>query len=385
MSRLLVTGGAGFIGANYVHHHLHACPGDEVVVYDALTYASCLESLDDLRDCSRFAFVRGDIRDEQLVRSVMQEHAIDTIVHFAAESHVDRSIEGPQAFISTNVSGTCTLLQAACALWLQDGTCRGHFHHISTDEVFGSLGPDDPPFCEDTPCRPNSPYSASKAASDMLVRAFAHTYQLQCSITNCTNNYGPYQFPEKLIPLALTNLLSGREVPVYGDGRQVRDWLYVADHAAAIDAAMDHARTHAPETGEPCCFVLGAQVQKTNLEVLTELCTVLDDLMTRDAALRERYPHCPPCRGRHSRELLVHVTDRPGHDRRYAVDPQRARQAFGFNPQHGFTEGLRLTVSWYLQHPQWWQPLLARARQGGWRPQSVSGQPQGGPLPASGQ
>lgn len=377
MSRLLVTGGAGFIGANYVHHHLSACPGDEVVVYDALTYASCLQSLDGVRDCPRLTFVQGDIRDEQQVRSVMQEHAIDTIVHFAAESHVDRSIEGPQAFISTNVGGTCTLLQAACALWLQDGTCRGHFHHISTDEVFGTLGPDDPPFCEDTPCRPNSPYAASKAASDMLVRAFARTYRLQASITNCTNNYGPYQFPEKLIPMALTSLLSGRGVPVYGDGRQIRDWLYVGDHVAAIDAALAHARARGPD--EFCCFVLGAQVQKTNLEVLTELCAVLDDLMARDEALRARYPHCPASRGRPCRTLLEHVTDRPGHDRRYAVDPQRARQAFGFSTRHGFTEGLRLTVSWYLQHCAWWEPLLARARQGGWRPQRPSGLTQDGP------
>lgn len=360
MANLLVTGGAGFIGSNYVFWHLGRYPADKVVVLDALTYASCIQSLDKLRDNANFVFVKGNILDSELLSRVFDEHAIDTVVHFAAESHVDRSISGPDEFIRTNIEGTYTLLKAALAKWVKDGECSGHFHHISTDEVFGTLGPDDPAFCETTQYQPNSPYSASKASSDMLVRSFVHTYGLKASITNCSNNYGPYQFPEKLIPLAITNLLDGKNVPVYGDGRQIRDWLYVEDHVSAVDQALDWSRGKSEDGHVFWSFTLGARVQKTNLEVIEQICDKLDAILAGSGEYRSRYPKSAVSAGRRCRDMIEHVQDRPGHDRRYAIDPSYAEKKFGYKPAHDFDQGIERTIMWYLDNENWWRPLKSR-------------------------
>lgn len=337
--RLLVTGGAGFIGANFVHYWLECHPGGQLVVLDALTYAGNLASLAAAEGRAGFRFVHGDIRDEALVETLLRENRIDTIVHFAAESHVDRSITGPDAFIDTNVVGTHSLLKAARAVWLANGTALpGHrFHHVSTDEVYGSLGPQDPPFSETTPYAPNSPYSASKAASDHLVRAYHHTYGLATSISNCSNNYGPLQFPEKLIPLCILNLLAGKPLPIYGDGQNVRDWLHVEDHCRGIERILEDGRT-----GET--YNVGGGAQRSNLQVVESLCAVMDQLRPEGA------PHA-----RH----IEFVKDRPGHDRRYAIDERKLRGELSYAPIHRFEDGLKDTVAWYLDNESWWRPILS--------------------------
>src|SRR5271165_2106243 len=311
---LLVTGGAGFIGANFVRHWL-AKPGEgRVIVLDALTYAGNEENLAGLDRDARFSFVRGDICDETAVRDILESQRIDTVVHFAAESHVDRSILGPDDFIRTNVVGTHALLKAAKTIWLERKTVPAHrFHHVSTDEVYGSLGPDDPPFHELTPYAPNSPYSASKAGSDHLVRAYHETYGLVTTITNCSNNYGPYQFPEKLIPLTLINILLGKPLPIYGDGLQVRDWLHVSDHCEAISLALFRG-----ETGE--IYNIGGNSETTNILIVRTLCRMVDEYLADRADLRQAFPASAPAIGKHAVDLITHVRDRPGHDRRYAVD-----------------------------------------------------------------
>ena len=335
MRNVLVTGGAGFIGSNFVRHLLREEPDVRVLNLDALTYAGSGENLKDLPDPDRHVFFQGDICDQALVEDLLRRHAIDTIVHFAAESHVDRSILGPAPFVETNVVGTFSLLEAARQVWLSEGAARGtcRFHHISTDEVFGSLAPDDPPFSETTPYAPNSPYAATKAASDHLARAYAHTYGLPVTISNCSNNYGPYQFPEKLIPLTTLSALEGSAIPVYGDGLQVRDWLFVEDHCEAVRLVLLRGRV-----GET--YNVGGDNQPTNLEIVRTLCAILDE-RTPDADLGRR------------EALIRFVADRPGHDRRYAMDTSKVRRELGWAPRHSLESGLRRTVDWYLAHADW--------------------------------
>jgi dTDP-glucose 4,6-dehydratase len=344
-----VTGGAGFIGGNFVHYWNDRHPADDVVVLDALTYAGNRSTL---AGANRTELVEGDIRDGDLVERLLRERGITTIVHFAAESHVDRSITGPDAFIDTNILGTNALLKAARAVWLAGDGVDHRFHHISTDEVFGSLGMDDPAFSETTPYAPNSPYSASKAASDHLVRAYHHTYGLQVTTSNCSNNYGPYQYPEKLIPLFLLNALSGKPLPIYGDGMNVRDWLHVEDHCRGIEACLDRG-----QPGET--YNIGGGAELPNLTVIDTICSEVDLAFEEVDGLADRYPDAPAARGGKSATLKTFVTDRAGHDRRYAIDETKARSELGYAPQRGFEEGLRQTLRWYLDREDWWRPLLA--------------------------
>ncbi len=330
---ILVTGGAGFIGANFVLDWLSEV-GEPVVNLDKLTYAGNLANLATLSGDPRHEFVRGDIGDRALVDGLLERHRPRAIVHFAAESHVDRSIHGPGDFIRTNVLGTFTLLEAARAHWgdlAESGRAAFRFLHVSTDEVYGSLGDADPGFTETTPYAPNSPYSASKAASDHLVRAWHHTYGLPTVTTNCSNNYGPFQFPEKLVPLMIANALAGKALPVYGDGRQVRDWLYVADHCDAIRTALASGRP-----GE--VYNVGGNSERTNLEVVHAICDALGRLRPRAGGYRG---------------LVTYVADRPGHDRRYAIDATKIQRELGWTPKQSFESGLERTVAWYLANENW--------------------------------
>ncbi|WP_299194660.1 dTDP-glucose 4,6-dehydratase [uncultured Erythrobacter sp.] len=350
MANILVTGGAGFIGGNFVHFWNARNPEDHVVVLDALTYAGNRSTI---AGATNADLVEGDIRDQGLVEQLLRERDIATIVHFAAESHVDRSISGPDAFIDTNILGTNSLLKAARSVWL-DGDGKEHrFHHISTDEVFGSLGNDDPAFSETTPYAPNSPYSASKAASDHLVRAYHHTYGLEVTTSNCSNNYGPYQYPEKLIPLFFLNALSGKPLPIYGDGMNVRDWLHVEDHCCGIEACLTKG-----QPGET--YNIGGGAELPNMEVIDAICREVDRAFEEVAGLAERYPDAPAAKGGKSDSLKTFVTDRAGHDRRYAIDETKARGELGYSAAHGFDEGLRQTLRWYLDNEDWWRPLLTR-------------------------
>jgi dTDP-glucose 4,6-dehydratase len=349
-----ITGGAGFIGANFVRHWLERVQDGRVVVLDALTYAGNPESLRGLERDPRYAFVRGDICDEGAVRAVLEQFQIDTIVHFAAESHVDRSILGPDDFIRTNVVGTHTLLKCAKSLWLDRKLVPTHrFHHVSTDEVYGSLAPADPAFHEGTPYAPNSPYSASKAGSDHLVRAYHETFGLETTLTNCSNNYGPYQFPEKLIPLTLINILAGKPLPVYGDGLQVRDWLHVGDHCRAIALALQRGRS-----GD--VYNIGGNSETANIEVVRTLCSLVDERLVADAALRAAFPRSPGAKGGHAADLITYVRDRPGHDRRYAIDYRKAQRELGYAPSRTLAQGLEETLQWYLANRDWWGALMGR-------------------------
>ena len=351
---LFITGGAGFIGSNFVRHWLEASQAGRVVIYDALTYAGNIQNLSGLERNPRYVFVRGDICDEAAVRSVLLRYEIDTLVHFAAESHVDRSILGPDDFIRTNVVGTHSLLKVAKALWIDQKTVPAHrFHHVSTDEVYGSLGPADSPFHEETPYAPNSPYSASKAASDHLVRAYHETYGLNTTVTNCSNNYGPYQFPEKLIPLTIINILMGKPLPVYGDGLQVRDWLHVADHCQAVARALRSGKA-----GE--VYNIGGDSETTNAQIVRTLCRLVDEKLGERLDLRETFPAAPAAQNGQAVELITHVRDRLGHDRRYAVNFAKAQSQLGYAPAHDLAKGLRTTLDWYLANTSWWQPLLGR-------------------------
>lgn len=349
MANLLVTGGAGFIGANFVRYWREQHPQDGLVVLDALTYAGNRASLAGIAGVE---FIAGDIRDGALVEDLLNRHGIDTLVHFAAESHVDRSIHAPDAFIETNVLGTHELLKAARRVWLDRGSGRPHrFHHVSTDEVYGTLGADDPAFTETTPYAPNSPYAASKAASDHLVRAYHHTFGLQVTTSNCSNNYGPYQFPEKLIPLFLINALHGRALPIYGDGMQVRDWLYVEDHCRGIESVLRQGRV-----GE--CYNIGGGAELPNLAVIDTLCAAVDAAFAADPALAGRFPDAPAARGRATASLKTTVADRPGHDRRYAIDETKARRELGYAPARGFADYFKATLGWYLANEPWWRQVL---------------------------
>lgn len=335
MNGIFVTGGAGFIGSNFVLDWLSRRRGP-LVNLDKLTYAGNPENLASVENNSAYAFALGDICDATLVAELLAQHRPSAIIHFAAESHVDRSIAGPEAFLKTNIDGTFTLLQAARQYY---GTLTGpererfRFLHVSTDEVYGTLQPNDPPFHEETPYSPNSPYAASKAASDHLVRAWVHTYGLPAIITNCSNNYGPFQFPEKLIPLMIANALQGKALPIYGDGQQVRDWLYVLDHCRALETVVDRGRV-----GET--YNIGGGNQRSNLEVVTTLCALLDELVPES----KFKPHF---------QLVKYVADRPGHDRRYAIDARKLEAELGWRAQESFETGLRKTVEWYLANSAW--------------------------------
>lgn len=317
--KILITGGAGFIGSNFIRYRMEKYPSDRIVNLDKLTYAGNPANLRAVKKSPNYEFVKGDIADEQLVDELFARERFDLVVHFAAESHVDRSIDDPDVFLRTNVLGTHNLLRAALK-------SKTRFHHVSTDEVFGSLGPDDAPFDEQTPYDPRSPYSASKAASDHLVRAYGHTYGLPVTISNCSNNYGPFHFPEKLFPLAITNLLEGKKVPLYGDGQNVRDWLYVEDHCRAIDLIIQKGKA-----GETYC--VGGNSERSNREAIDEILKLLGK----------------------GEEMIEHVKDRPGHDRRYAIDAAKIEEELGWEPSVSFEEGLRRTVEWFRDNEQWWR------------------------------
>ena len=351
MADLLVTGGAGFIGGNFVHYWRERHPGDTIIVLDALTYAGNRETIEDVENVE---LVVGNICDTALVTRLLEERGIDTIVHFAAESHVDRSISAPDEFIETNVIGTHSLLKAARDVWVEKGSGRPHrFHHVSTDEVYGSLGPNDPAFSETTQYQPNSPYSASKAGSDHLVRAYHHTFGLEVTTSNCSNNYGPYQYPEKLIPLFLLNALSGKPLPIYGDGMNVRDWLHVEDHCRGIEAVLKNGKP-----GET--YNIGGGQELPNLTVIEEICRGVDAIFAADPSLAERYPDAPAAKGQPTEALKTLVTDRKGHDRRYAIDETKAREEIGYTPSRDFPTGFAETMQWYLDNEAWWRRLLAK-------------------------
>jgi dTDP-glucose 4,6-dehydratase len=335
--KLLVTGGAGFIGSAVVR--LAIAQGHQVVVLDALTYAACLDNLAPVSDSDKYRFVEGDICDRALLDQVLGDHRPEAVMHLAAESHVDRSIDGPGAFIETNITGTYTFLEAARCYWCDSGKPDSfRFHHISTDEVFGSLGKTGH-FTEETPYAPNSPYAASKASSDHLVRAWHETYGLPVVLSNCSNNYGPYHFPEKLIPVIIINALAGKPLPIYGNGENVRDWLYVEDHANALLTVLSKGTIGSS-------YNIGGENEATNIDIVREICAILDRL--RPAA-------------RPYFELVNFVADRPGHDLRYAIDPTRIRTELGWRPAVTLTQGLEKTVHWYLDNEDWWQALQNRS------------------------
>jgi dTDP-glucose 4,6-dehydratase len=346
---VLVTGGAGFIGSNFIHYLLREDQQVRVINLDLLSYAGKLENLSNLSGADRYAFVQGDICDRPLVDSLMGRYDIDTIVHFAAQTHVDRSIHDPGQFVQTNIVGTYAMLETARKAWLVDKIAEGQerrFHHVSTDEVFGSLSPQDPAWVESTPYDPRSPYSASKASSDHLVRAYHHTYGMPVSITNCSNNYGPRQFPEKLIPLMILNALEGKNLPVYGDGQQVRDWLYVEDHCEAIWKVVSQGRV-----GET--YNIGGGNQPPNLQIVETICEIMDEMRPGSAFT----PH---------KDLIKYVADRPGHDRRYAMDITKISTELGWTPKESLASGMLKTVNWYLDHPEWIESVRKESDLTGW-------------------
>lgn len=350
MRTYLVTGGAGFIGSNFIHY-MFGKYGDDIRIInvDALTYAGNPENLKEVQDQDNYVFVRADICDREAISRIFTEYDIDRVVHFAAESHVDRSIKNPEIFIRTNVLGTAVMLNCARDAWENsDGTFREgkRFLHVSTDEVYGSLEEDGGYFYETTPYAPHSPYSASKASSDMLVKAYMDTYRFPANITNCSNNYGPYQFPEKLIPLMVNNALLGKKLPVYGDGKNVRDWLYVEDHVKAIDMVMEKGRLF--ET-----YNIGGHNEKQNIEIVRTIIEVLQEMLSKD----------DPRRALVSEELITYVEDRKGHDRRYAIAPDKIRAEIGWEPETMFREGIRRTIQWYFEHEDWMKHVTSGAYQ----------------------
>jgi len=352
MKNLLITGGAGFIGANFVHYLLKQHHGVNLVVLDALTYAGNKQNLAQEIARQTITFVHGNICDQALIESLLAQHNIDCIVHFAAESHVDRSITGPDVFIEANIVGTHSLLKAARKVWEINGSYAGkRFHHVSTDEVYGTLGKDDPAFTETTAYAPNSPYAASKAASDHLVRAYHHTYGMPVTTSNCSNNYGPYQFPEKLLPLCLLNILHGKPLPIYGDGQQIRDWLHVDDQSRGIDLILQLG-----SVGQT--YNVGGNNEKANLDTVKLLCAIVDEVLVADAALLRRFSASMPANNSASSKLISFVADRKGHDTRYAINAAKISQQLGYSPKISFKDGLGATVRWYLQNEVWWQSVL---------------------------
>lgn len=354
MRNLLVTGGAGFIGTNFIYYWLGKYPEDQVVVLDALTYAGNRKNLEKAGAESNFNFIHGNILDQNLVETLMGEYEINTIVHFAAESHVDRSIQGPDEFINTNIVGTHSLLKTAKKKWIDIDVPDHRFHHISTDEVYGTLKPDDSPFSETTPYAPNSPYAASKASSDHLVRAYHETYGLKTTISNCSNNYGPYQFPEKLIPLIIANILDNKPLPIYGDGRQIRDWLYVDDHNFGIDLILQKGRP-----GET--YNIGGNNEWTNLDIVKFICNLIDKQFAEHPDLEKKYPNSPFSKNKEAQTLITHVQDRAGHDRRYAIDAKKINMEFGFSPQETFETGIKKTLNWFLNNENWWRSIMDKS------------------------
>jgi dTDP-glucose 4,6-dehydratase len=355
MQSVLITGGAGFIGQNLVHAWRAARPADRLVVVDAMTYAANIRSLEPLIADRSIVFVKGDIGDAALMRRLFDEHKFTRVAHLAAESHVDRSIADPEAFLQTNVLGTFTLLQAAMDAWRPSGMIdTARFLHVSTDEVYGSLGSTDPAFTESSPYRPNSPYAASKAASDHLVRAFVATYGMPALITNCSNNYGPYQHPEKLIPLMIIHALEGKPLPVYGDGSNIRDWLHVSDHCDALMAVIERG-----SIGET--YNVGGGNEQNNRDVVNLICDALDRAFAADRGLAVRFPSCPAASENSCRTLISFVTDRPGHDHRYAIDARKLAGELGNRSGVGFESGLGQTVHWYLNQENWWRDVTSGA------------------------
>jgi len=345
MQSVLVTGGAGFIGTNFVYYWLGKYPEDNVIVLDALTYAGIRENLP-----AALEFIHGNILDQELVENLLTEHNISTIVHFAAESHVDRSITGPDEFINTNIVGTHTLLKAAKKIWLDNNQSEHRFHHISTDEVYGTLKSDDPPFSETTPYAPNSPYAASKAASDHLVRAYHETYGLQVTTSNCSNNFGPYQFPEKLIPLVITNILDGKPLPIYGDGLQIRDWLYVDDHNRGVDLIIKKGKI-----GQT--YNIGNNNEMTNMDIVKTICRQIDKEFEENNDMAKRFPNAPQSSSTPAETLITHITDRAGHDRRYAINSEKISSDLGFISDESFETGIKKTIDWFLTNENWWRKI----------------------------
>lgn len=347
--RLLVTGGAGFIGSNFIRYVQENAPKTEIINLDHLTYAGSLENLKDLPAPENHHFIKGNICNQELVETLLRKHNIDTIVHFAAESHVDRSLQGPGTFVQTNINGTFALLEAARRVWLEEGQKdedQVRFHHISTDEVYGSLKPEEPAFTETTPYAPNSPYAASKASSDHLVRSYAHSFGLPITISNCSNNYGPYQFPEKLIPLMILNAINGKPLPIYGDGMQIRDWLYVEDHCEAIWRIIEEG-----SAGES--YNIGGGNQPPNIEIVQTICEILD----QKDIVKEHAPH---------KQFIKYVKDRPGHDRRYAMNIDKINRELGWQPKHSLEEGLVSTVEWYLSNTDWLKAIIEEKNYQAW-------------------
>jgi len=352
MTRMLVTGAAGFIGANFVRYWREHHPSDHIVIVDALTYAGNPHNLNGLLD-EHCVLERVDINNTDRMMELLREHSLNTIVHFAAESHVDRSIEGPDVFIEANVLGTHSLLKAARQVWQVEGqaTDDHRFHHVSTDEVYGTLLADDPAFTETTAYAPNSPYSASKASSDFLVRAYHHTYGMNVTTSNCSNNYGPYHFPEKLIPLVIINILHGKALPIYGDGKNIRDWLYVEDHARGIELVLQKGKV-----GET--YNIGGVNEWTNIDIVNLLCSIVEKRFAEDASLQSAYPECPASKGASCSSLIEYVTDRAGHDFRYAIDTTFIKNELGYEPAVTFEIGIEKTVDWYLHNADWWRAVL---------------------------
>lgn len=350
-TNILVTGAAGFIGSNFVHYWLDAYPNEKIIALDALTYAGNRENLDQVAANPQFRFVHGDILDTALIEELLAEEKINTIVHFAAESHVDRSIHGPDAFLKTNIEGSHSLLKAAKKIWLDRNAPDHRFHHVSTDEVYGTLTADEPAFTEQHQYLPNSPYAASKASSDHIVRSYHHTYGLNTTISNCSNNYGPYQFPEKLIPLIIANILDGKPLPIYGDGKQIRDWLYVDDHNRGIDLVIRNGKTDNT-------YNIGGNNEWTNIDIVGLICTLLDEKFATDQTMAGRFPKAPQNSGNKATSLITYVDDRLGHDRRYAINAEKIMTELGYNPVESFATGIRKTLEWYLAHEEWWRRIM---------------------------
>jgi len=350
---LLVTGGAGFIGTNFVQYWHENHSDDRIVVLDALTYAGNKDNLEPYLGKNNFEFINGSICDRQLLDRTFKEYKIDRVINFAAESHVDRSIVGPDDFINTNILGTYELLRSAKNSWQSSGTEDHLFHHISTDEVYGSLGPGDPAFNESNTYAPNSPYSASKASSDHLVRSYHHTYGLKTTTSNCSNNYGAYQFPEKLIPLCLIKVLKGESLPIYGDGKQVRDWLHVDDHCRGIELVIKNGKY-----GET--YNIGGNNEWRNIDLVNLICEAVDELFEKKSELNSLFPNAPSAQGHDAKSLITYVKDRPGHDTRYAVNANKIKSELGFSAAVAFERGIQSTIKWYIENQDWWLSILGR-------------------------
>lgn len=350
-TNILVTGAAGFIGSNFVQYWLDQHPTEKIIALDALTYAGNRENLDPVAGNPQFKFIHGDILDTPLIEQLLADEEINTIVHFAAESHVDRSIHGPDAFLKTNIDGTHSLLKAAKKIWLDQGVDNHRFHHVSTDEVYGTLTPKEPAFTEKHQYLPNSPYAASKASSDHIVRSYHHTYGLNTTISNCSNNYGPYQFPEKLIPLVIANILDGKSLPIYGDGKQIRDWLYVDDHNRGIDLIIRDGKTDNT-------YNIGGNNEWTNIDIVKLICTLLDEKFAAHQDMATRFPKAPQNSKNNATSLITYVDDRLGHDRRYAINAEKITTELGYNPVESFETGIRKTLDWYLDNEGWWRRIM---------------------------